>query len=107
MQHYMIQASFTAETWTKLLDKPKGRRESLRAAIEKLGGTLDGLWLSFGDYDLVLLCSLPDNVSSAAFAMAASACGGLKSTKTTPLLAPEEGLVAMEKAYMENMSFLY
>ncbi len=107
MQHYMFQGSFTPEAWSKLLDKPKGRLEMLLTSVEKLGGKVENVWLCFGEYDFIVICSLPGNVSSAAFSMAATACGALKASKTTPLLAPEEGLAAMEKAYMEKPPFLF
>jgi hypothetical protein len=41
---------------------------------------------------------MPDNVSAAAFALAAAAGGGLKAYKTTPLLTFEQGIEAMKKA---------
>jgi len=41
---------------------------------------------------------MPDNVSAAAFSMAASAGGALKAIKTTPLLTVQEGIEAMRKA---------
>ena len=55
-------------------------------------------WLSFGDYDVVSIIDLPDNVSAAALSIAASASGAIKSIKTTPLMTTEEGVRAMEKA---------
>jgi uncharacterized protein with GYD domain len=54
--------------------------------------------MSFGEYDLVGMLEMPDNVSAAAFAMAIAAGGACKSVKTTPLLTIEEGLKAMGKA---------
>jgi hypothetical protein len=41
---------------------------------------------------------MPDNVSAAAFSLAASAGGGVRAIKTTPLLSTEEGVEAMKKA---------
>lgn len=44
------------------------------------------------------ICELPDNVSMAAFSMAASAGGAVKAVKTTPLMTMEEEIEAMRKA---------
>jgi uncharacterized protein with GYD domain len=67
-------------------------------SVEELGGkVLDG-WLSFGDYDTVVVIEMPDNTSAAAFAMAISAGGACKNIKTTALLSREEGLEAAQKA---------
>jgi hypothetical protein len=41
---------------------------------------------------------MPDNVSAAAFSVAASAGGAIKAIKTTPLLSLEDGVEAMKKA---------
>jgi uncharacterized protein with GYD domain len=59
---------------------------------------VDNLWLSFGDYDVVVLLRLPDNVSAAAFSIAVSAGGAVRAAKTTPLMSVEEGMDAMRRA---------
>jgi uncharacterized protein with GYD domain len=98
MRHYLLQASYTAEAWARLVKKPQNRQRVVQAAVEKLGGRVEGVWLAFGEQDVVVLCQMPDDVSAAAFAMAALAGGALKSIKTTPLLTTEEGLEAAKKA---------
>ena len=80
------------------MKKPQDRTEVVRKTIEKLGGKLVGLWLSFGDQDVVAVMELPNNVSAAAVALAIGSGGALKSTKTTPLLTIDEGIAAMKKA---------
>ncbi len=52
----------------------------------------------FGEYDVVAILQVPDHVSVAAFSMAVSAGGAVKSFKTTPLMSLEEGVEAMKKA---------
>ena len=54
--------------------------------------------LAFGEYDFVLVCQMPNNVSAAAFSMAASAGGAVKAVKTTPLMTIDEAMEAMRKA---------
>jgi uncharacterized protein with GYD domain len=57
------------------------------------------MWgMAFGEYDLVSIVQLPDNVSSAAFSMVRSAIGSAKSIKTTPPMTTEEGVQALRKA---------
>jgi uncharacterized protein with GYD domain len=94
----MFQASYTPEAWAKLVNTPQNRLEVVRAAVEKLGGSIEGSWLTFGEHDVVLICQLPDAVSAATFSIAAAAGGALKSAKTTPLLTFEEGMEAMKRA---------
>jgi uncharacterized protein with GYD domain len=59
---------------------------------------MNNFWMAFGDYDVVGIIDMPDNVSAAAFALAISGGGSCKSVKTTPLLSIEEGIAAMKKA---------
>ncbi len=56
------------------------------------------MWFAFGDYDLVIICNLPDNASIAAISMAISAGDAVKAVKTTPLMTMEEGIEAMKMA---------
>ncbi len=71
---------------------------AVRPAIEKLGGKIEAAWFSFGDYDVVVIVDLPDNVSAAAIAMAFAAGGACKSVQTIPLISPEEAAQALKKA---------
>jgi uncharacterized protein with GYD domain len=98
MSSYLLQVSYTAESVRALIANPQNRSEAICKPIEKLGGKVGGFWLSFGDYDVVSIIEMPDNVSAAAFALAVASGGALKAVKTTPLLTIEEGLSAMKKA---------
>jgi len=98
MPSYLVQVSYTTAAVAALIKNPHSRVEALRGVTEKLGGTIADFWLSFGDYDVVGILDLPDNVSAAAFALAIAAGGACKDVKTTPLLGIEEGLEAMKKA---------
>ena len=72
--------------------------EVIRPVIERLGGRLECAYLAFGEYDVIGIMEMPDNVSAAAFSLATSAGGALKAIKTTPLLTVEEGIEAMQQA---------
>lgn len=98
MAYYLLQGAYTAEVWKTLVENPANRVEAIRPAIEKLGGRVEGAFFAFGDYDVVLIMEMPDNVSAAAFALAVAAGGAFKSHKTTPLMSMEEGVEAMRKA---------
>jgi len=55
-------------------------------------------YYAFGEYDVVLIMEIPDNVTATAFSLAVAASGSLKSFKTTPLMTAEEAMDAMKKA---------
>ena len=58
-------------------------------AIEGMGGTLESFYYAYGDYDVVGIADMPDNVSSVAFSLMVNASGVINA-KTTVLLTPEE-----------------
>src|ERR1019366_5307475 len=69
MAYYLIQAAYTSEAAAKLVRRPQDRLGSLRPMFKKMGGSLEGAWFAFGDYDVVLIAEMPNNVSSAAIAL--------------------------------------
>jgi len=98
MAHYMFEAAFTAEAWSKMVSKPQDRSKVVGQMMEKLGGRLQNYFLAFGEYDAVVIVELPDNVSAAAAAVSAASGGGIKAIRTTPLMTVEEGMQVMRKA---------
>ena len=98
MPSYLLQVGYTPQAWDTLIRKPQNRLDAVAPAVEQLGGSVTGGWLAFGEYDLVVIIDLPDNVSAAAFSMAVSAGGTVKAFKTTPLMSMEEAVSAMDLA---------
>ena len=98
MAHFLVQVAYTSEAWASLVKNPQNRIEVVSKVVEKLGGSVLQGWLSFGDYDTVVIMEMPDSVSAAAFAMAIASGGSCKTVKTSPLLTSAEGLAALKKA---------
>ena len=98
MPYFLLQVAYTAEAWATLVRNPVNRLEAVRPAVEKLGGSIESTFFAFGDYDVVLILRMPDNVSAAAFSLAVAAGGAFKAHKTTPLMSMEEGLEALRQA---------
>ena len=98
MPNYLHQVAYTTESWQALISQPQDRLEAVRSAIEKLGGKLVHGWFAFGDYDIVAITEMPDNVSAAAISIAFAGGGACKSVHTTPLLNQQEAVSAMKKA---------
>ncbi|HEY7087244.1 MAG TPA: GYD domain-containing protein [Tepidisphaeraceae bacterium] len=98
MPYFLLQVGYTPEAWAAMVKKPQDRSKAVQGPIEALGGAMERFWMSFGDYDIVGVVQMPDNVSAAAFSMAVAAGGACRSVKTTPLITVEEGVAAMKKA---------
>jgi uncharacterized protein with GYD domain len=98
MPHFMIQASYGTAAVGAMVKKPQDRAAAVRPMIEKAGGKLHGLWLSFGEYDIVAIAELPDATAAASISMAIGATGAMSAYRTTPLLTMSEAVDAMKKA---------
>jgi uncharacterized protein with GYD domain len=99
MPLYLYQAAYTPESWAAQLKNPQNRVETVgRQVCEAVGGKLVGGWLSFGEYDLVIIADVPNNESMTAIALGVAAGGAIKASKTTVLMTGTEGVAAMKKA---------
>ena len=98
MANYLFQASYTPEAWAAQTRNPQDGIEAMRGVVENLGGKLTAGFISFGEYDVMVIAELPNNSSAAALSIAAASAGAMKAIKTTPLLSGEEALNAMRNA---------
>jgi uncharacterized protein with GYD domain len=97
MAVYLMRFSYTAETWSRLLQNPEDRRDAARSYIEQVGGKLIGFWYGFGEYDGYSIVEAPDNASASAYVLAIAAGGALSKVETTVLMTVEETLEALGK----------
>lgn len=101
MPKYLVQAAYTSEGLKGLQkDKASGRKAAIASAVESLGGKLETMYYCFGDYDVVVILDLPDNVAASALLLAVSS-SGLVRPRTTPLLTVEE----TDKALARSTSY--
>ena len=98
MPSYLVQAKYTSATLASFVKQPTDRSQILKAVVAKLGGSVEGFWFCFGEYDVVGVVTLPDNISAAALSIGIGATGVFQDGKGTPLLSVEEGIAAMTKA---------
>ncbi|MBI2192077.1 MAG: GYD domain-containing protein [Planctomycetes bacterium] len=105
MPRYMIQASYTGESWKAQVARPRSLTDRLEPVLKKLGGRLEAAYYTFGEYDVLLILEMPGNVEAAAFALVGAAGGALASIRTTPLLSVAEGLGALKAAGRAKASY--
>ena len=90
MAKYLVQASYTGQGLQGLLKEGGSKgQEAVEKAVKSLGGTLEAFYYAFGDFDVVGIADLPDNVSATAFSLLIAAAGGA-TVKTTVLITPAE-----------------
>ena len=94
----MIQASYNADAWRRLVQNPEDRRVAIGALVEKAGGRLVDLWFTFGDHDIVFIFEASDSLAAGAVSVAGTAAGHISAIRTTQLLTAEESMELMRRA---------
>jgi uncharacterized protein with GYD domain len=98
MPKYLIQVAYTQESWAKMVKSPQDRQQAVAPAVESVGGKFEHAYLAFGEYDLVGIVDVPDNVSMAALSISVASTGSVQDFVTTPLMTMDEAVAAMKKA---------
>ena len=97
MGKYLVQASYSQQGISGLVQKPEDRTAALNELVSSVGGKIISVDYCFGDYDVVLILETPDDTTMAAFSMAAGASGAVTNIKTTVLLPMAQGFEAAKK----------
>lgn len=98
MAKYMITGSYSQAGVQGLIKEGgTGRREAITELIASQGGTLESIYFTFGEDDLVVIADVPDNVSAAAISLTVGATGAFN-LRTEVLLTPEEVDEASKKS---------
>jgi uncharacterized protein with GYD domain len=98
MACYLVQIAYTSKSLATQIRNPQSVVDRSGALIESLGGKLICTYYAFGDYDLVQIVDMPDNVSAASLSLAAASGGAMRDFKTTVLMTVDEGMTALKKA---------
>lgn len=98
MPRYMIQFSYTSDAWSALAKNPEDRSGALGQLLETLGGRLESLDYTMGDYDGVAIAEAPDDTTAMAAVIAAISPGHVRATKTTKLIPASDVVTALGMA---------
>jgi uncharacterized protein with GYD domain len=92
MPVFITQGRYTQDALKGMLSKPEDRTESVAQLLGKAGGKMLAYYMTFGEYDFLIVSEGPIDGAAAA-AIVAAAGGGVTDLKTT---------VAMTSADMKN-----
>jgi uncharacterized protein with GYD domain len=98
MAQFLFQIAYTSDSWATQVREHGNVLERIQPLLDGCKGTVTGCFYAFGDDDLVLLADFPAGEEAAAFSLAVTAGGSVKSIKTTPLLSVDQGITAMKRA---------
>jgi len=87
MPTYVMLANWTEQGMRSIGDSPK-RVDAAKKELEDMGGQFRSVYMTMGDYDLVMIYDAPDDAVAARFTLM---LGKLGNVRTTSLKAfPEE-----------------
>lgn len=99
MAQYLVEVGYTAESWAHQLRDQGNVLDRIQPMLDACGGRMDSMFYAFGEHDLVAIADFPSPEEAAAFAMAATSGGAVRSFRTTPLLTIDQGMSAMRRAH--------
>ncbi|MCW5691479.1 MAG: GYD domain-containing protein [Pseudolabrys sp.] len=98
MPIYITQGRYTRDAIKGMLIKPEDRADAVSRLLAKVGGKLIGYYVTFGDYDFLLIADVPDNTQMAAALLAAGSGAGVTDLKTTVAMTSIEAKGAFAAA---------
>ena len=98
MALYMFKGSYTNESIKAMVENPVDRTVLVSKACESFGGKLIGMYMAFGDDDVIVISELPDDITAASFSAQIAAAGTASSFSTTQLLSMSDWVKACQKA---------
>jgi|SanBayMetagenome_1026888.scaffolds.fasta_scaffold15705_2 uncharacterized protein with GYD domain len=99
MPRYVSIATYSPAAFAAFVNNPQARTAVAADLLRKLGGTLISMDFSTGDFDVLLIFEVPDEVTATAFALRVQSAGHFKSNRIVRLLSGDEFLDAQRKAY--------
>ena len=98
MPVFVTQGRYTRDALKGMLAKPEDRAESVAQVFAKAGGKMIAYYMTFGEYDFLVVSEGPSLDVAASAAIVAAAGGGVTDLKTTVGMTSNEMKNAFIKA---------
>ena len=98
MALYMYEVAYTPQSLAAQIKQPHDRIEAARPSLEAMGIKILVCGYPLGEYDVMIVIEAPDDTTAASVALAVTAGGAVKSSRTTRLLTGQERIESLRKA---------
>jgi len=98
MPIFISQGRYSQEAMRGMVSTPEDRTEPVSRLVEAAGGRLLAYYVTFGEYDWLIVVEAPDARTVAAAVMTAAAGGGVTDIKTTLAMTGAEAMQAFRTA---------
>jgi uncharacterized protein with GYD domain len=98
MSTYIVQGRWTPDAIKGMLAHPEDRGEALKKLYDATGGKLISYYITFGEYDFLIVAESPDEKAVLSGLIVAAAGGAVTNLKTTVAFTTAEAKQAFETA---------
>ena len=98
MPIFITQGRYSREAIKGMLAKPENRLDAASKLAQAAGGKLLAYYVTFGEYDWLVVSEMPDATHAAAFVVTAAASGGVTDVRTMLAMTTEEAKAAFVTA---------
>lgn len=98
MSIFITQGRYTREAIKGMIMRPEDRADAVSRLIAKAGGRLIGYYVTFGEYDFLLIAEMQSETQMAAVLLAAAGGGGVADLRTTLAMSSVEAKGAFAAA---------
>lgn len=98
MPIFITQGRYTREAIKGMLSKPEDRADAVSRLFAKGGGRLLSYYVTFGEYDFLLIGEAPSETQMAAIVLAAASSGGVTGLRTNLAISSLEAKGAFAAA---------
>lgn len=90
MPTFISQGRYSRDAMLGMMNNPEDRTEAVSKLLQQAGGRFISYYVTFGEYDWLIVAEGPDERVMAAEVIAAAAGGGVTDVKTTLVLTAAE-----------------
>jgi uncharacterized protein with GYD domain len=105
MPIFISQGRYSHSAIKGMIAQPEDRSKAVSRLIKEAGGRLLSYYLTFGEYDFLLVAEAPNEGAMAAAVLAAASGGGVTDLRTTLVMTPADAIKAFEAAASLAQSF--
>jgi uncharacterized protein with GYD domain len=98
MAIFISQGRYTREAIQGMTANPEDRSKAVGKLVKAAGGRLLSYYLTFGEYDFLLVAEAPNESAMASAVLAAASGGGVTDLRTTLAMTPADAMKAFEAA---------
>jgi uncharacterized protein with GYD domain len=98
MPIFISQGRYSLDAMRGMVSAPEDRTEEVSKLIAAAGGRLLSYYVTFGEYDWLLIIEAPDPEAASAIVIAAASSGGVSEVKTTLAMTTADAKRAFRRA---------